>query len=150
VEIHPDMGYDLGLSDGDFVAVETPHGKLTAVAKFSDDAHPRVVRVPYRWWLPEQAPYAPNFSGLFQVSDNNITSDAPEYADPYQGICSLRGQMCKVYRVERSKEYSESLSALGESWGGFSDTWGGIAREANIKARLKAQERSPEPTEPAE
>ena len=35
-------------SDGDFVAVETPHGKLTAVAKFSDDAHPKVVRVPYR------------------------------------------------------------------------------------------------------
>jgi anaerobic selenocysteine-containing dehydrogenase len=150
VEIHPDMAYDLGLSDGDFVAVETPHGKLMAVAKFSDDAHPKVVRVPYRWWLPEQAPYAPNFSGLFQVSDNNITSDAPEYADPYQGICSLRGLMCKVYRVERSKEYSESLSALGESWGGFSDTWGGTARKANIKARLEAQERSPEPAEPAE
>jgi anaerobic selenocysteine-containing dehydrogenase len=150
VEIHPDMAYDLGLSDGDFVAVETPHGKLMAVAKFSDDAHPKVVRVPYRWWLPEQAPYAPNFSGLFQVSDNNITSDAPEYADPYQGICSLRGLMCKVYRVERSKEYSESLSALGESWGGFSDTWGGTARKANIKARLEAQERSPKPAEPAE
>jgi anaerobic selenocysteine-containing dehydrogenase len=44
VELHPDTGYDLGLSDGDFVAVETPHGKLTAVAKFSDDAHPKVVR----------------------------------------------------------------------------------------------------------
>lgn len=132
VELHPDTAYDLGLSDGDFVAVETPYGKLMAVAKFSDDAHPRVVRVPYRWWLPEQAPYAPNFSGLFQVSDNNITSDAPEFADPEQGIPSLRGLMCKVYKVERSQEYSDSLAALGDSWGGFSDSWGGAGRTSSL------------------
>lgn len=132
VELHPDTAYDLGLSDGDFVAVETPYGKLMAVAKFSDDAHPRVVRVPYRWWLPEQAPYAPNFSGLFQVSDNNITSDAPQFADPEQGIPSLRGLMCKVYKVERSQEYSDSLSALGQSWGGFSDSWGGAGRTSSL------------------
>jgi len=96
------------------------------------DAHPRVVRVPYRWWLPEQAPYAPNFSGLFQVSDNNITSDAPEFADPEQGIPSLRGLMCKVYKVERSQEYSDSLAALGDSWGGFSDSWGGAGRTSSL------------------
>jgi anaerobic selenocysteine-containing dehydrogenase len=150
VELHPDTGYDLGLSDGDFVAVETPHGKITAVAKFTDDGHPKVVRVPYRWWLPEQNPYAPNFSGLFQVADNNLTSDANEYSDPEQGILSLRGQMCKVYLEERSKEYSESLAALGESWGGFSDTWGGRGRTANLKARAAESKRAPEPAEPAE
>jgi len=150
VELHPDTGYDLGLSDGDFVAVETPHGKINAVAKFTDDGHPKVVRVPYRWWLPEQDPYAPNFSGLFQVADNNLTSDANEYSDPEQGILSLRGQMCKVYLEERSKEYSESLAALGESWGGFSDTWGGRGRVANLKARAAESKRAPEPAEPAE
>ena len=131
VEMHPDTAYDLGFDDGEFVAVETPHGRLTAVCKHSDDAHPKVVRVPYRWWLPEQAPYAPNFSGLFQVSDNNLTDDDPKYADPEQGIPSLRGLMCRVVKAERSKEYSESLSALGDSWGGFSDTWGGNAPRAS-------------------
>jgi anaerobic selenocysteine-containing dehydrogenase len=131
VEMHPDTVYDMGLSDGDFVAVETPHGRLTAVVKASDDAHPKVVRVPYRWWLPEQAPYAPNFSGLFQVSDNNLTSDDPMYADPEQGIPSLRGLMCRVVPAERSPEYSASLASLGDSWGGFSDTWGGNARVSN-------------------
>jgi len=148
VEVHPDTGYDLGLSDGDFVTVETPHGKLFAVAKFSDDAHPKVLRVPYRWWLPEQAPYAPNFSGLFQVSDNNLTSDDPNYADPEQGIPSLRGLACKVYKTERSKEYSESLKTLGDSWGGFSDTWGGSARTSSLKpAGERAASAEPEPVE---
>ena len=130
VEMHPDTAYDLGFDDGEFVAVETPHGRLMAVCKHSDDAHPKVVRVPYRWWLPEQAPYAPNFSGLFQVSDNNLTDDDPKYADPEQGIPSLRGLMCRVVKAERSPEYSESLAALGDSWGGFSDTWGGNAARA--------------------
>ncbi len=150
VELHPDTAYDLGLSDGDFVCVETPHGKLMAVAKFSDDAHPKVVRVPYRWWLPEQAPYAPNFSGLFQVSDNNLTSDAEEYADPEQGIPSLRGLMCKVYLAERSEEYSESLATLGESWGGFSDTWGGNARKSSLKPARAASAAEVEEPVPAE
>lgn len=132
VEMHPDTVYDMGMSDGDFVAVETPHGRLTAVVKASDDAHPKVVRVPYRWWLPEQAPYSPNFSGLFQVADNNLTSDDPMYADPEQGIPSLRGLMCRVVPAERSPEYSESLEQLGDSWGGFSDTWGGNARTNSL------------------
>jgi len=139
VEIHPETAYDLGLSDGDFVCVETPHGKLYAVAKHSDEAHPKVVRVPYRWWLPEQAPYAPNFSGLFQVSDNNITSDSAAFADPEQGIPSLRGMMCKVYAVERSPEYSQALSALGASWGGFSDTWGGSGRTGGTREATAAK-----------
>lgn len=138
VEMHPDTAYDLGFDDGEFVAVETPHGRLFAVCKHSDDAHPKVVRVPYRWWLPEQAPYAPNFSGLFQVSDNNLTSDDPRYADPEQGIPSLRGLMCRVVKAERSKEYAESLAALGDSWGGFSDTWGGNARTSSLKATVSA------------
>lgn len=133
VEMHPDTAYDLGLSDGDFVAVETPYGRLTAVCKHSDDAHPKVVRVPYRWTLPEQEPYFPNFSGLFQVSDNNLTSDAPEFSDPEQGILSLRGLMCRVVPAERTAEYSASLDALGDSWGGFSDTWGGNARTSSLR-----------------
>jgi anaerobic selenocysteine-containing dehydrogenase len=150
VELHPDTGYDLGLSDGDFVAVESQYGKITAVAKFTDDAHPKVVRVPYRWWLPEQNPYAPNFSGLFQVADNNLTSDSNENCDPEQGILCLRGQACKVYLVERSKEYADSLAALGESWGGFSDTWGGSGRINAQKAKAAERKRAAEPAEPAE
>lgn len=146
VELYPETGYELGLSDGDFVTVESPTGKITAVAKFSDDAHPKVVRVPYRWWLPEQAPYAPGFSGIDQVCDNMLTSDAPMYADPEQGIPSLRGMPCKVYLTERSQEYSASLNALGETWGGFSDTWGGPARlkavEAAAAKRLREEESS--------
>lgn len=133
VEMHPDTAYDLGLSDGDFVAVETPHGALYAVCKHSDDAHPKVVRVPYRWTLPEAKPYAPGFSGLFQVADNNLTSDDASYADPAQGIPSLRGLMCRVVPAERSPEYQASLDALGDSWGGFSDTWGGNARTSSLK-----------------
>ena len=83
--------------------------------------------------MPEQEPYFPNFSGLFQVADSNLTSDAPEFSDPEQGILSLRGLMCRVVPAERSTEYSASLDALGESWGGFSDTWGGNARTSSLK-----------------
>lgn len=93
--------------------------------------------------MPEQAAYAPHFSGIADVADNALTSDAPEFADPEQGIPTLRGLMCKVYLTERSPEYSQSLAALGESWGGFSDTWGGPARRKGIeeaeKRRLEAQ-----------
>ncbi|ULK98517.1 molybdopterin-dependent oxidoreductase [Bradyrhizobium sp. I71] len=127
VELHPDAGYDLGLSDGDYVAVETPHGKITGVVRFSDDAHPKVARVPYRWWFPEQAPYAPNFSGAFQSQDGLLASDSKEFADPEQGMPAIRGLMCKVYKIDRP-EYTSALEELSENWGGFSDAWGGQVR----------------------
>ena len=147
VELHQDTAYDLGLSDGDYVAIETPHGRVTGVAKFSDDAHPKVVRAPYRWWFPEQEPYAPNFSGAFQAQDGLLADDSKELADPEQGMPALRELMCKVYKIDRP-EYTSALAELAERWGGFADTW---HRESNVslpraEALSKESERTLTPT----
>ncbi|MGQ0465291.1 MAG: molybdopterin-containing oxidoreductase family protein [Sporichthyaceae bacterium] len=101
VEIFPDTGYDLDLVDGDYVAVESLHGRIEAVVKFCHDAHPKCIRVPYMWWFPEQEAYAPHYSGQFVAHDGLLMGDSMDVSDPEQGIPAMRGTMCKVYKIER-------------------------------------------------
>ena len=104
VEMYPETAYDLGFEDGDWVYVETPHGKVKGKIKMSDDAHPQVVRVPYMWWFPEQPAYLPNLSGQFQSHDGQLHPDTDAFCDPEQGVPTMRGMLCKVYKIDARQQ----------------------------------------------
>ena len=98
LEIHHDTARNLGITDGDWVWIETPRGgKIKMKARVTDGIHPDVVNAPHGWWFPEKNP--PDYS-FMESNVNLLTGDLPY--DPYTGSESWRSFLCKVY-PEQSK-----------------------------------------------
>ena len=96
VELNPETATKLGLSQGDFVTIETPRGRIKQKLELNANLDPRVVIVAYGWWFPERGPS--NLYGWREANLNLLTDSSPPY-DPAMGTPNLRGLMCKVYKA---------------------------------------------------
>jgi anaerobic selenocysteine-containing dehydrogenase len=56
VEINPETAALLDISDGDWVSIESPYGKVKLKAKLFDGIAPGVVNAEHAWWYPEASP----------------------------------------------------------------------------------------------
>ncbi|MBL7208474.1 MAG: molybdopterin-dependent oxidoreductase [Dehalococcoidia bacterium] len=92
VEIHPETAASLRVSDGDWVWIETPEGRVKMRARLFDGIARDVVSAQHAWWFPE-AP-APEY-GWKQSSVNLLFGDT-EY-DPDTGSEPLRSVLCRIY-----------------------------------------------------
>jgi len=95
VEIHPQTAASLGVSDGDWVWIETPQGRVKMRARIFDGIAPDVVSAQHAWWFPDEEP--PEYG--WKKSSVNLLFGDTEY-DPDTGSESLRSALCKVYPVE--------------------------------------------------
>lgn len=95
VEIHPETATSLGISDGDWVWIESPEGRVTMRASLFDGIAKDVVNANYAWWFPEAPP--PEY-GYKQSSLNMLCGDME--CDPDVGSESLRSMLCRIYPVE--------------------------------------------------
>ena len=96
VDVHPMAARDRGISDGEWVVVETAHGLMRARARFNPDLLPDVVCAQFGWWqacpsldLPgyeTSGPASANFNGLIGT----------EAADPISGSTPLRSYLCEI------------------------------------------------------
>lgn len=94
VSMHPDTGRKYGISEGDWVYIETLRGRITQKAKFLSDLPPDVINCEMGWWYPEAG--APDY-GWDESNANILTvGDAPH--DPIGGAYSLRALLCKIYK----------------------------------------------------
>jgi len=94
--IHPQTAESLGITNGDWVYVETRRGRIKQKAILSPDLHPKVVLVDYAWWFPEDGPA--DLYGWTKSNVNILTNDQPPF-NREMGSVDLRGMMCKVYKV---------------------------------------------------
>jgi anaerobic selenocysteine-containing dehydrogenase len=96
VELHPETAKARGIGSGDWVRIETPHGRVRARARFNADLHPDVVCGQHGWWqaCPEidAAGYDP--FGDDSASLNLILRHQP--SDPISASAPLRGYLCNV------------------------------------------------------
>jgi len=95
VEIHPHTAASLGIDEGDWVLIETPHDRVRMRARLFDGIAPDVVSAEHAWWFPEDD--APEYG--WRKSNVNLLFGEMEY-DPDSGSESLRSALCKVYKVE--------------------------------------------------
>jgi len=95
VQIHPEAAAALGISDGDWVFVESPHGKARLRAAFFDGIAPDVVNAEHAWWYPEAPP--PDYRWK-ESSVNLLFGD--EHFDPDTGAEPLKCYLCKVYKED--------------------------------------------------
>jgi anaerobic selenocysteine-containing dehydrogenase len=75
VEIHPDTAKNLGISDGQWVYIESPRGRLKQRARPTKGIDPRVVAADHGWWYPEiEAPG----HGWDESNINILTDNGPD------------------------------------------------------------------------
>jgi anaerobic selenocysteine-containing dehydrogenase len=94
VEINPETAARLGISDGDWVSVESPHAKVRLKAKLFDGIAPDVVNAEHAWWYPEAAP--PDYRWK-ESCVNLLFGD--DHFDPDTGAEPLKCYMCRIAPV---------------------------------------------------
>ena len=95
-EINTETAEQLGISNGDWISIETRRGKIRQKAKLWNGIDPRVIHVEFGWWFPEKA--APDY-GVWDSNANLLTSTLPPY-DPQMGTYQLRALLCRVEKAD--------------------------------------------------
>ena len=94
VEIHPQTASSLGISQGDWVWVESPVSRVKMRAKLFDGVMPDVVNAQHAWWFPDEAP--PEY-GWKRSNVNLLFGDT--HFDPENGSEPLKSYLCKIYKA---------------------------------------------------
>jgi len=96
VHINRQTASKLGISDGDWVYIETKRGRIRQKAQLTNDFDPRVVGLDWGWWFPENG--ASDLYGWSQSNINILTDNKPPHGRE-MGSSNLRGMLCKVYKA---------------------------------------------------
>lgn len=97
IRINPETAETYGISDGDWVYIETPRGRCKQRARLTLGVDPRVVMAEHDWWYPEKSVVEPVLHGAFESNINVVTSSDPPY-DPGFGSTPSRSLLCKIYK----------------------------------------------------
>ena len=109
VELHPETAHARGIGSGDWVHIESPHGKVRARAKLNRDLHPDVVCGQHGWWQACAEIGAPGFDPFGPESANFNLLITHRPADPISGGVPMRSYICEVTRLEpASGDYGRS------------------------------------------
>ena len=93
MEINPDTAASLGISEGDWVWIESQVSRVKMKAKLFDGIAPDVVNAQHARWFPEQEPTQYGW----KTSNVNLLYGA--YFDPENGSEPLKGYLCRIYKV---------------------------------------------------
>jgi anaerobic selenocysteine-containing dehydrogenase len=94
VQIHPYSAASLGIADGDWVFLESPHGRARLKASLFDGLAPDVVNAEHAWWYPEAPP--PEYR--WKESCVNLLYGDEDF-DPDTGAEPLKCYLCRVFRA---------------------------------------------------
>jgi anaerobic selenocysteine-containing dehydrogenase len=95
LEIHPETAGKYNIKEGDPVLIETPYGKITQVAYFTEALDPRVLCAAHGWWFPEGSPET---QYDWQKSNFNMLTSVGKLGKEY-GTPNLKGLPCRVSKA---------------------------------------------------
>ncbi|MDY6791354.1 MAG: molybdopterin-dependent oxidoreductase [Thermodesulfobacteriota bacterium] len=98
VEIHPDTADKEGISEGDWVVIESPRGSIRQRAKVFAGIDPRVVSAEHGWWFPEKKDPG---HGWDESNINILTDNSYEGCDPDMGATPVRTFLCRIYAEKK-------------------------------------------------
>jgi anaerobic selenocysteine-containing dehydrogenase len=98
VEIHPDTAMKEGIREGEWVAIESPRGRVRQKAKFFAGMDPRIVSAEHAWWFPEKKDPG---HGWDESNINMLTDNSYEACDPAMGATHVRTLLCRICPEER-------------------------------------------------
>lgn len=100
VQIHPHTAQSLGISDGDWVWIETIRGRVKQKAQLFPGLKPDVVHAEHGWWYPEMPAAEPSLHGVWESNINVLLNDDPEVCNNVTGGWPLKTALCRIYLVE--------------------------------------------------
>jgi anaerobic selenocysteine-containing dehydrogenase len=104
LEIHPQTATAVGITDGEWVIVETVTGRVKLKAKFRDSLHPQVVATQYGWWQGCKELGCPGYDPFGPEGANANLLVPNEAIDPISGSVPHRSQKCRVRKEGVSAE----------------------------------------------
>src|SRR5262249_31734928 len=100
VELHPAAAAERGIHDGEWVAIETPEGRIRVRARLNESLDPRVAIGQHGWWqrrpeggAPALDPFGPDGANLNLVIGNAAI-------DPVSGSVPHRAYLCQIRRAD--------------------------------------------------
>ncbi len=109
IYLHPEDAARDALVDGQWVNLETPHGKVTMQLSVQASMKTGHVRVPHGWWYPELRGEE-ELAGAFMSSDAVLCSDDEGLIDYEQGIPHFKGFPGRVVAAEMPAALKEALA----------------------------------------
>ncbi|MFX1373887.1 MAG: molybdopterin-dependent oxidoreductase [Promethearchaeota archaeon] len=97
VEIHPKTARKHNISEGEWIWIESPRGRVKQRAKLNSGIDPRVIVAEHGWWYPE---IKSSDHGWKTSNINLLTDNSYESMDPVMGATSLRVLLCNIYQCE--------------------------------------------------
>ena len=114
VEVHPKTCLDLGIEEGQWVWIETRHGRLMQKCRVFDGIDPRVVHADFDWWYPEMPEGEPSLSGVFISNINVAMEDQDDVCGSEMGTWSLRFNLCRITAVREDELPEEFRTEIHE------------------------------------
>jgi anaerobic selenocysteine-containing dehydrogenase len=99
VELHPAAAQARGIAAGDWVAIETPEGRVRARARLNANLDPRVVVGEHGWWQPCRELGAPGYDPFEPGGANFNLLIGTAALDPVSGTAPHRSYLCDVRRL---------------------------------------------------
>ena len=99
VELHPATAQARGIDNGDWVALETPEGRVRARAHLNADLDPRVVVGEHGWWQGCAELDAPGYDPFGPTGANFNLLIGTAARDPVSGTPAHRSYLCEIRPV---------------------------------------------------
>ena len=99
VALHPETAAALGLAEGDWARLSTPHGAIRERVHLTDAIHPRMADAQHGWWFPERPAAEPELFGVMESNANLLCPDGPGFCSPEIGSWPHTALMCRVERA---------------------------------------------------
>lgn len=99
VAINPATAEQYGITDGEWVYIETPTGKIKQRAYLTAAVAPGTIQAERGWWFPEKETRDPVLMGVFESNVNVVLDDDPDTLDECCGSWCTRGVMCQISKV---------------------------------------------------
>jgi anaerobic selenocysteine-containing dehydrogenase len=109
LEIHPQAAHAVGISNGEWISLETEAGKVRLKAKFNDSLHPSVVATVYGWWQACQELKLNGHDPFTQNGSNANLLIPNSDVDPISASVAHRSQKCRVRRENSLQEKKQKM-----------------------------------------
>ena len=96
LEIHPDTAAARGIDDGAWLILETPHGRMRAVARYTDTLHPMVVSATHGWWEACDALSQPGYDAKSEKGANINAVIGRGHVDPVSSSLPFKSYICRI------------------------------------------------------
>ena len=94
LEMNPDTASALGLSEGEWVDIETEQGKIKQKLELDKDLDPKVVYASFGWWFPDEP------SNMYEWDRSNVNVlFSTDKEEPLTGTVEVRGIPCRVSKI---------------------------------------------------